>query len=112
MKRLILLLPIILVMLTSGCSIPGFEWLTGDEVTEYEHDILVIQDLRAIPDDVSPGQEFKIISYVQNIGLETIPQTGTNKLSSKFDDKSIVIELYDYCKGAHEIIDGGMKCRE
>jgi len=111
MKRLILLLPIILVMLTSGCSIPGFEWLTGDEVTEYEHDILVIQDLRAIPDDVSPGQEFKIISYIRNIGLETIPQEGDDGI--KHVDNKIVIELYDYCRGAFEIVgteNKGMKC--
>ena len=101
MKKAIPLLLLILPLLTSGCSIPGLDsFFGGPQVKEYEHDVLIIKDLQAIPSEVAPGQQFRIISYIQNIGKDTIPQSELEYLKGK----EITIELYDYCEGLFNVV--------
>jgi hypothetical protein len=86
------------VLLVSGCTIPGTDieipfisGLFGPSVEQDTTDVVVISSLRAIPDTVVPGQQFRIIAYVQNKGSKTF-------------EKSVQVKLYDYCKGTFEIL--------
>jgi hypothetical protein len=85
MKRIILILPILLL---SGCTIPGIQLPFGPGTTAYENDVIIIKELTALPENVAPGQPTKLVAYVQNLGRETV--------------KDIKIELYDYCSGQFE----------
>lgn len=93
-KSLPLLLLPFAVMLLSGCTIPGTDIeipgipdLFGPKVVQYEHDVLVIKSLQAIPAEVAPGQSTTIVATIQNRGSEKMPLNG------------IEIDLYDYCPG-------------
>ena len=89
-------LALILVLLGSGCTvpilnieIPGLPDIPGwggPTVVQYEHDIVVIQSLEAIPAEIDAGQTTKIVAYIKNLGDRTI-------------EKPIKVELYDYCQG-------------
>ena len=108
MKTIIILPLLVLVVLTSGCSIPGLDFIFGGPaVVEYEHDILIIKNLQAIPSEVAPGQQFRIIAYIQNIGDDSIPQTGDYGLEKIDASKreEFIIELYDYAEGLFTILD-------
>lgn len=87
MKRLALLLPIMLVLLTSGCTLPGGITIPGfgPQVVEYTNDIVIIKGLQAIPNTLTPGQTSRIVAYIQNLGETEI--TGAT------------VKLYDYCAG-------------
>ena len=89
-------LALILVLLGSGCTvpilnieipglpdIPGFG---GPTVVQYEHDIVVIESLEAIPAEIDAGQTTNIVAYIKNLGDKSI-------------EKPINVNLYDYCKG-------------
>jgi hypothetical protein len=89
-------LALILVLLGSGCTvpilnieipglpdIPGFG---GPTVVQYEHDIVVIQSLEAIPAEIDAGQTTKLVAYIKNLGDKTI-------------ETPVTVDLYDYCKG-------------
>jgi hypothetical protein len=89
-------LVLILVLLGSGCTvpilnieipglpdIPGFG---GPTVIQYEHDIVVIQSLEAVPAEIDAGQTTKIVAYIKNLGDKTI-------------EDPVNVELYDYCQG-------------
>jgi len=92
MKKLLPLL-LILVLLGSGCTvpilnieIPGIPNLFGGPtVVEYEHDIIIIRSLEAIPAEIDSGQSTRIVAYVENKGDITV--------------KDINVKLYDYCEG-------------
>jgi hypothetical protein len=97
-----LLLPL-LAMLLSGCTIPGTDMeipglpdLFGPQVVQYEHDVLVIKSLQAIPAEVAPGQSTTIIATLQNKGSEKMPLSG------------IGIELYDYCPGLFKLTEANL----
>ncbi len=96
------LLPFVLILVAmgSGCTvpilnieipglpdIPGFG---GPTVVQYEHDIVVINSLEAIPAEIDAGQTTKLIAYIQNNGDKSIEET-------------ITVELYDYCQGLFNI---------
>ncbi len=88
---------LVLVVFSSGCTIPGLEginipFLTGGQVVQYEHDIIVIKSLEAVPSEIDAGQSTKIIAYVQNIGDRAI---GIGEVGGK----AVEVELYDYCSG-------------
>ena len=86
MKRLVLILPI-LILLASGCTIPGGITIPGfgPSIVEYENDIVVIRELKTIPDSITEGQTSRVVAYVQNIGDTPISQAE--------------VKLYDYCTG-------------
>jgi len=121
--KMFLPIALIIVVLSSGCTIPGIgdipglssisSLFGGGQVIQYEHDILVIKSLEAIPSEIDAGQNTRIIAYVQNVGDNVIPQNGVTG--------SIEIELYDYCKGlftpkvttcgSDGAIEGNAKCK-
>lgn len=105
MKTAVVLPLLMLIVLTSGCTIPGLgielPFFGGPQVKEYEHDILIIKSLQAIPPTIAPGQQVRLITYVQNIGKEKIPQE---------DGKKVVIELYDYCDGLFTLKENAINC--
>ncbi len=76
-----------LVLLISGCTIPGFSF--GPTVESEPSDIVVIKEFSAIPSTVSPGQPIKLVTFVENTGTTTVG-SGINL---------ITVELFDYCKG-------------
>ena len=95
---------LVLVLLSSGCTvpflnieipglpdIPGFGF--GPTVVQYEHDILVIEGLQAVPAEIDAGQTTKIIAHVKNIGDRVLDDS----------DGPIEIEMYDYCEGLFRI---------
>ncbi|HDD72647.1 MAG TPA: hypothetical protein ENG00_00985 [Candidatus Aenigmarchaeota archaeon] len=83
-----LLLLLVLVILISGCTgippqlciIPG---LCDGGGTEYANDVIIIKSLEALPEKVSPGQQIKLRSYIQNLGNKPV--------------NGIEVVLYDYC---------------
>jgi hypothetical protein len=98
MKRF-LPMALVLVALSSGCTIPmlGIEipgipdipGLGGATVVQYEHDILVIKSLEAVPTEIDAGQTAKIIAYIENIGDQPVGSV----------EEPVIVELYDYCEG-------------
>lgn len=100
LRKLLLLLPIVFVVFTSGCtSIPicvPFLNIGDCGPVVFEDDILIIKSLDALPQTVSPGQQIRLVGYIQNIGKDTVPH---DKLSDKLKGQKITVNLYDYCKG-------------
>jgi archaellum component FlaG (FlaF/FlaG flagellin family) len=104
---------LILTVLSSGCTIPilnieipglpDIPGLGGPTVVQYEHDIIVIKSLEAIPSEIDAGQTTKIIAYIQNVGDKTV---GEGDLGA---DDDVEIELYDYCQGLFKVKD--INCR-
>ncbi len=96
--KALLLLPL-LVVLISGCTLPGGISLPaipglpgfGTEIS-YENDVLIIRDLRAIPATISKSETTRVIAYVENRGSEKIDAAE--------------VRLYDYCSGVFKI-EGG-----
>jgi hypothetical protein len=94
---------LILTVLSSGCTVPflnieipglpDIPGLGGPTVIQYEHDIVIIKSLEAVPAEIDAGQTTKLIAYVQNIGDRNVGRTDETP-SGKVE-----IELYDYCKG-------------
>ncbi len=86
LRKILLLLPIVVIVLSSGCTqsciipIPG---LCGGHTTEYEHDVIVIKSLEALPNKVSPGQQIKLRAYIENRGNKNV--------------EGIQVSLYDHC---------------
>ncbi len=96
MKRF-LPMTLVLVLLSSGCTIPGtgvtipgipsIPGLGGPTVVQYEHDILIIKSLEAVPAEIDTGQSAKIIAYIENVGDQPV------------GNGDVEVELYDYCDG-------------
>lgn len=93
MKRLLLLMPVILVLLTSGCTIPGtginipfIPDLFGQQTIEYTDDIVIIRNLQVTPSTtINEDQTLNVYADVQSLekaGRQTI---------------SVDVEMYDYC---------------
>jgi hypothetical protein len=83
------------VILSSGCTIPVLNIdlpfipdIWGPTVVQYEHDVVIIKSLEAIPMEIDSKQTTKIVAYIENIGAETIGE-----------DHPIEVDLYDYCVG-------------
>lgn len=105
LRKSLLLVPIILVVFTSGCTspvcIPFLPFIPCDRVVELEDDVIVIKSFDALPQIVSPGQQIKLVAYIQNVGKEPVPQKeGQGKLEKiPIDRQKITVDLYDYCEG-------------
>lgn len=87
MRQLLLLAPIVLILLTSGCTIPGGFQLPffGATGPTGENDIIRITSLTPFPQSVTQGQTVNLVSYVQNLGEKTI--------------NNLEVDLYDHCSG-------------
>ncbi len=100
MKRLFLLLPLILVLVTSGCTIPGTDIqipgipdIFGSQVTESRDDIIIIKNLQVTPaTTISSGQTLLVYADVQS-------------LESTIGEKiKVDVEMYDYCTNLFESV--------
>ena len=105
LQILLLILPVVAILLVSGCTIPGTDieipflsdWF-GPAVEQDTADVVVISSLRAIPDTVVPGQTFRIVSYIQNKGSKTIPLDQSDLKTTanlQIQNSRPVVELYD-----------------
>jgi hypothetical protein len=86
MRQLLLLAPLVLILIVSGCTIPGgfnlpFFGATGPSG---ENDVIRIISLTPFPQSVTHGQDVNLVAYVQNLGTE---ETG------------VEVILYDHCSG-------------
>jgi len=92
MKPLLLILPLVAVLLVSGCTdlsdIPFIGGLFGPATVKYTNDIIIIRSLDATPSTVFPGQQVRVVAYIQNQGR---------------DKKDVVVDLYDYCEGTFHL---------
>ncbi len=68
----------------SGCVTPGTPFFGPTEQASAA-DVVIIQQLQALPDEVTPGGSTQVIAWLKNLGREDV----TIK----------TVELYDYCKG-------------
>jgi len=93
-KELLLILPIIFIVLSSGCvdDISEMFFPRGDKQAT---DVIILKDLKTLPSEVLPGQDIKIQAVIENIGDETVPQTTLNN----YADQKLEVILYDYCNG-------------
>lgn len=100
-KGLLFVAPLILVMVTSGCTVPylnvqvpcilpGFGCTVATEQTS---DVVVIKSMEALPVKTNPDGQIKVVAYIQNVGDESIPQPGVGI------DNKVEVSLYDYCTG-------------
>ncbi|MFH1444889.1 MAG: hypothetical protein ABIF08_00165 [Nanoarchaeota archaeon] len=105
MKKLFLLLPVLLVVFSSGCTtcIPFIGSCT--EVTMDTADVLVFDSVAAFPTTISPEQTVRVKAYVKNL-IENEEYIKT-------------IEMYDKCEGVFDEISincgkgeeiGGISC--
>ncbi len=99
-RKLLLLIPLVLIVSTSGCTVPGLgsiclPFFPCDRVVEFEDDVVVIKSLEALPQTVTNGQQIRLVTYIQNVGKEPVPQDDIEEL----DSQRITVDLYDFCKG-------------
>ncbi len=91
-RKITLLLPLVLIIVTSGCTLPGGFCIPGFPCApahEEEHDVYVISSLNAFPKEVSPDQDLRLVAIVEN--------KATRALEG--GDSKVTVELYDYCEG-------------
>jgi hypothetical protein len=94
MKRLFLTLPLVLVFVTSGCTIPGTSInipflpdIFGSSQIQYTDDIIIIRNLQVTPAaTVNEKQPLTVYADIQNIGKPGMANT-----------KTVSIIMYDYC---------------
>jgi hypothetical protein len=96
MRQFLLTLPVLLVLLSSGCTstdfcIPG---LTCGTVVEETHDVIVIESLQALPSNVPPDGTIRLVAIVSNVA----------DVNAEIKDVSVDVQLYDYCEGLFEKI--------
>lgn len=92
-RSVLLVLPVIAVLLTSGCTDlsgipligPALGGLFGPSTVKYTNDVVIIRSFEATPNTVFPGQQVRLVAYVQNQGKNTL--------------KDVRVELYDFCQG-------------
>ena len=94
MKILFLLLPIIFVVSSSGCTdfcIPG---LNCGSVEKETPDLLIFESITAVPDTISPMQSSRVRAYVKN----------------KIEENVLInsISMYDACEGVFNV--AGVSC--
>lgn len=91
------MLPLILIIAISGCTLPGGFCIPGFPCAatyEEENDVYLITSLNAFPATVSPDQDLRLVAIVEN--------KATRPLDSDID-RSVTVELYDYCAGLFTI---------
>ncbi|MCK4713947.1 MAG: hypothetical protein KAT35_00100, partial [Candidatus Aenigmarchaeota archaeon] len=92
MRQLLLAFPVLLVLLSSGCTdtdfcIPG---LTCGQVVEEAHDVIVIESLQALPSNVPPDGTIRLVAIVSNVAKVNAEIKNVEKIH---------VDLYDYCGG-------------
>jgi hypothetical protein len=98
MRAPLLALPILMTLLVSGCTIPGFPCIPGltcGQVVEETHDVIVIESLQALPNNVPPGGTIKLVAIVSNVA----------DVNAEIKNVDVAVELYDYCEGLFKLTD-------
>jgi hypothetical protein len=93
MRPLLLSLPILMALLASGCTsfcLPGINCGTHEDVD----DVIVIESLRALPDNVPPDGVIQLVAVVSNVA---------NIDAEIRQVDNIHVELYDSCDGLFTI---------
>jgi hypothetical protein len=97
-NALLLTVPILFIVLTSGCTMPsGFciPGLTCDATVEEANDVIVISSIQALPSSVPPDGTIKLVAIVEN-------DADVNAEIREVDN--INVELYDYCSGLFTLV--------
>jgi len=89
--KALLLAPLILVILISGCT-----WFNGNGTTG-ESNVLVIESLTGIPNTIQAGQSVMLVAIIKNQGSENVPQSGIG------NGAVIKTQLYNYCPGLFKL---------
>ena len=100
MKLLLFLIP--LVILISGCTIPGtniFIPIPGFNIISQGNDIIVIQSLRTIPSTITAPQQTRLIATIQNRGDREFPIDITGTGADNIKNQKLTVELFDFCEG-------------
>ncbi len=98
MRLALLSLPLMLILLTSGCTslggfcIPGF---TCDTLVEETDDVIVIESLQALPDNIPPEGTLKLVAIVSNVA----------DVDAEIQEVPVFVHLYDHCSGMFTIQD-------
>lgn len=93
-------IPLIFVVIVSGCSIPGLPGFGGGETGQYANDIIIIKDQSVFPQSVKADQEITLVTYIQNLGER-------NAVSD------VVVNLFDTCNVFNKItIDRPASCEK
>ena len=90
MNKAALSMPLIFVVIVSGCSIPGIPGFGGGETSQYANDIVVIKDQSVFPQSVKADQGITLVTYIQNLG-ERVPV------------ENVVVNLFDTCNVFNKI---------
>jgi len=93
MIRPLVFLPLISVVIVSGCIIPGW----GGDTTTGESNVIVIESLSAIPSTIQTQQSVKLVAILKNQGQEKVPQTNRGVTGA------IEANLYNYCPGLFKL---------
>ena len=104
MRQVLLLLPVIALVLTSGCtSLPGgfcIPGLTCGGTNEETHDVIVIEGLQALPNNVPPSGTIKLVAIISNVA----------DVNAEIKDNiDVEVELYDYCSGLFTVSNPSQK---
>ena len=97
MRQLLLALPVLLILLTSGCTLPGgfcIPGLTCEQVIIETPDVIVIESLQALPNNVVPSGTINLVAVVSNVADIDAEIKNMDK---------IYLILYDYCEGLFDI---------
>ncbi len=95
MRAPLIILPIILTLLVSGCTIPGMPsgfcipGLTCGATVEETHDVIIIESLQALPNNIPPEGTIKLVAIVSNVA----------DVKAEIRDVDVYVQLYDYCSG-------------
>jgi hypothetical protein len=91
MKAVIAAMPLAFVLLVSGCTVPGLDFLgMGGQQISYENDVIVISALSVLPAEVKPGQNVMVYADVQNVLKPGAVPAGAKYVTA-------AVDLYDYC---------------
>ena len=80
----LLLVPLVFVVLVSGCSVPGLPGFGGGTTGQYANDIIIIKDQSVFPASVKANQDITLVTYIQNLG-------------TRGSVKGVKVNLYDTC---------------
>lgn len=106
MRQLLLIFPVLLTLLVSGCTAPGgfcIPGITCGQTVEETHDVIVIESLQALPNDIPPGGTINLVAIVSNVADIDAEITRI---------ENVHVELYDYCSGLFDTLTDGEKIKK
>ncbi|MBI4181821.1 MAG: hypothetical protein HY520_02535 [Candidatus Aenigmarchaeota archaeon] len=102
MRQAALLLALPLLVVVSGCTIPGtaisIPLFGFGNTISLENDVVVITRLSALPSTVVGGQPVKLVATVKNQGSKAFTDEEAGSAIST-SELPITVDLFDYCDG-------------